>query len=206
MLRAAPKILIKPDIKQLIAGVALKDEKSFNQLFDLYYPKLIQIALTYVPGISAAQEIVSEVFYKILRNPQNLARVSDFNNYIFIAVRNQANSYLRKNRKFLNAESLDANEDYIFPTQNHNPEDSLISDELYELIYDFIQQLPPKRKIIFQLVKEERMKYREVAQLLEISIKTVEIQMSLALNKLRGIISDYQQSLDIKIKRIERHR
>ena len=54
------------------------------------------------------------------------------------------------------------------------------------------------------MVKEDGKKYKEVAQILEISIKTVEIQMSLALKKIRKIVIDYQQSKDVKIKRIGR--
>ena len=138
------------DISQLIRGIAEGDEQAFNKFFDLYYPKLIQIALGFAPGILAAQEIVSDVIYKILKKPKNLLKVYDFDNYIFVAVRNQSRSYLRKNRHFLKVDSLDSTDDFILPIQHRNHEDSLISDELYELVYDFIQQLPPKRKVIFQ--------------------------------------------------------
>lgn len=195
---------MKPEeIKSLLLRISEKDELAFEQLFNAYYPKLIQLALAFVPGIVAAQEVISDLFYKILKNPKKLQNVDDFENYIFISVKNQSFTYLNKNKHRALFDSIDQKEDYILPDRK-NPENSLISDELFFLVNHVVQDLPPKRRIIFLMVKEDGKKYKEVAQILEISIKTVEIQMSLALKKIRKIVIDYQQSKDVKIKRIGR--
>ena len=188
-------------LKLLVKRISAGDEGAFKELFDLYYPKLIQIALAYVPGIVAAQEVVSDVFFKLLKNPQNLRRVIKLDNYLFLCVRNQSFTYLKKNRKRNLTDTVDQKEDYIVADQQ-NPENSLISKELYLLVKKSINKLPPKRKAIFILVKEEGKKYREVAEIMGISVKTVELHMSLALKNVRQVVASYLDSKDIKVRRL----
>ena len=190
-------------IKTLLLRISAGDEEAFKQLFNHYYPKLIQLALAFVPGIVAAQEVVSDLFYKILKNPIILKNVNDFDNYIFLAVKNQSYTYLKKNKNRLIFDSIDQKEDYII-SNFKNPENSLISDELFQLVKKVVQKLPPKRKAVYQLIKEEGKKYKEVADILGISVKTVELQMSLALKVLRKSVREYQESKDIKIRRLGR--
>ena len=188
-------------LKLLIKRISRREESAFKELFDLYYPKLIQIALAYVPGIVAAQEMVSDVFYKLLKNPHNLLKVSNLDNYLFLSVRNQSFTYLKRNRKRNLTDSLDHKEDYIV-VDKRNPESSLISRELHALIRKTINELPPKRKAIFLLVKEEGKKYREVAEIMDISVKTVEVHMSLALKNIRMVVTGYLESKDTKIRKL----
>ncbi len=188
-------------VKDLLVRISHRDEAAFGQLFNFYYPKLIQIALAFVPGIVAAQEVVSDLFYKILKNPKTLQNVDSFDNYIFLAVKNQSLTYLNKNKNRAIFDSLSHEEDYILPDLK-NPENSLLSDELFRLVEKVIQELPPKRKAIYQLVKEEGKKYKEVAEILDISVKTVELQMSLALKLMRKSVKDYQESKDIKVRKL----
>lgn len=188
-------------IKTLLLRISAGDEEAFKQLFNHYYPKLIQLALAFVPGIIAAQEVVSDLFYKILKNPKILKNVNEFDNYIFLAVKNQSYTYIKKNKNRLIFDSIDQKKDYII-SNFKNPENSLISDELFQLVKKVVQKLPPKRKAVYQLVKEEGKKYKEVADILDISVKTVELQMSLALKVLRKSVRGYQESKDIKIRRL----
>lgn len=190
-------------IRSFLERISRGDEEAFGQLLDFYYPKLIQIALAFVPGIVAAQEVVSDLFFKILKNPKTLANADNFDNYIFLAVKNQSYTYLRKNKHRVLLDSIQQKEDYILPDFN-NPEDSLISNELFGLVEKVVQELPPKRKAVFQLVKEEGKKYKEVAEILDISIKTVELHMSLALKVLRKTVKEYQEGKDVKIRKLGR--
>lgn len=193
---------MKPEqVKDLLARISMGDEAAFGQLFNTYYPKLIQLALAFVPGIVAAQEVVSDLFYKILKNPKTLQNAHNFDNYIFLAVKNQSLTYLNKNKNRAIYDSLSHDEDYILPDLK-NPENSLLSDELFRLVEKVTQELPPKRKAIYQLVKEEGKKYKEVAAILDISVKTVEMQMSLALKLMRKSLKEYQESKDIKVRKL----
>jgi RNA polymerase sigma factor (sigma-70 family) len=65
-----------------------------------------------------------------------------------------------------------------------NPENTLISAENIRIIQAIINDLPPRCKLIFRLIKEDGLKYREAADLLNVSVKTIETQMSLALSKI----------------------
>ena len=190
-------------VKILLVRIAQGDKEAFGELFNFYYPKLIQLALAFVPGIVAAQEVVSDLFYKILKNPKTLEHVKEFDNYIFLAVKNQSFTYLKKNRRLAIFDSIHHKEDYILPDLK-NPENSLLSDELFRLVEKVVQELPPKRKAIFHMVKEEGKKYKEVAEILDISVKTIELQMSLALKLLRKSVKEYQESRDIKIRKLGR--
>jgi RNA polymerase sigma-70 factor (family 1) len=193
---------LKPElVKDLLVRISKGDEEAFGQLFSFYYPKLIQVALAFVPGIVAAQEVVSDLFFKIIKNPKTLQNVHNFDNYIFMSVKNQSLTYLSKNKNRAIVDSLSHEEDYILPDLR-NPENSLLSDELFRLVEKVIQELPPKRKAIYQLVKEEGKKYKEVAAILDISVKTVELQMSLALKLMRTSVKEYQESKDIKVRKL----
>jgi RNA polymerase sigma factor (sigma-70 family) len=100
--------------------------------------------------------------------------------YLLTCARNRALEYLRKPSVRLSEDAL-----YDFPLQwEVSPEQLLISTEMVGHINKAIGQLAPKCKLIFLLVKESNLKYKEVAGLLHISIKTVEAQMSIALNKI----------------------
>jgi len=191
--------------RKLIQRISEQDEEAFNELFNYYYPKLIQISLAFVPNINMAQEVVSDVFYKILKNPALLKKIDDFDNYTFLSIKNQSLTYLKKNKNKHLFNSIEHTDDYLLKDIK-NPERSIISDELFQLVNDTVQKLPPKRKVIYQLVKEEGKKYKEVAEIMGISVKTVELQMCNALKELRKTISFYLESKDEKIKPIKKHK
>ncbi len=192
-------------IKKLVQKISSQDEEAFNELFNYYYPRLIQVSLAFVPGISMAQEIVSDVFYKILKNPALLTKVEDFDNYIFLSIRNQSLSYLQKNKNKHLFNSIDHTDDYLLRDVK-NPERSMITNELFRLVDDTVQSLPPKRKVIYKLIKEEGKKYKEVAEIMGVSVKTIELQMSNALKELRKTVRFYLESKDEKIKPIRKYK
>jgi RNA polymerase sigma-70 factor (ECF subfamily) len=178
----------------------LTDKAAFKAFFDQYYPKLIHFALVYLPTYQSAEEVVSDVLYKLLKNPAGLANVQNLNNYLFLAVRNQSFTYLKK-QHHLTAEPAEDRDDFIHPAEV-DPERLMIDRELYDIVQNAVEKLPTRRRAIFMLVKEEGMKYREVAELLEVSVKTIELHMSLALKEIREAVSTYMHSRDIKVKPI----
>lgn len=180
-------------VKELLIRIGQGDEGAFGRLFNFYYPKLIQLALAFVPGIVPAQELISDLFYKIIKNPQTLKNVKDFDNYIFIAIKNQSYTYQKKNKPTATLDSVEGKGDYII-SDLRNPENSLITDELFRIVEQVVFDFPPKRKAVFLLVKEEGKKYNEVAEIMGISVKTVELHMSLALKTLKKSIRGYMNS------------
>jgi RNA polymerase sigma-70 factor (family 1) len=165
------------------------DERAFRRLFDLYYAPLVQYS-TYITGsLSLSEEIVSEVFVNVWKNRLKLTGIKNFKGYIYTSAKYKTIDYIRqsKNLIFFSVEKHDF-EEYIVLD---NPEDKFIEEEMTNRLDAAILKLPGKCRMIYRLVKEEQMKYREVAELLDISPKTVENQMIIAMKKIRAEISSY---------------
>ncbi len=169
--------------------INLNDRKSFEIFFKQYYTRLIKFALLYVPIQEQAEDIVSDVLIKLLKNQKNFFETEKFEGYLFMAVKNQSFSFLRKQKIQYAHRTVDIESDHLL--SENDPETSLEYDELTSLITKTINSLPPRRQIIFKLVKEENHKIKEVALLLDISPKTVENHLSLAVKHLRKTINNY---------------
>ncbi len=169
--------------------INLNDRKSFEIFFKKYYTRLIKFALLYVPIQEQAEDIVSEVLIKLLKKNKNFFEVEKFEGYLFMAVKNQSFSFLRKQKIQYSHKSIDFDKDYLL--NEPDPEKSLEFDELTQLITKTINGLPPRRQMIFKLVKEENQKIKDVAVILDISPKTVENHLSLAVKELRKTIKSY---------------
>ncbi len=160
--------------------------------------------MLFVKSHANAEEVVSDVLIRIFKNRKKLASVNNIEGYIFITVKNQSLKFLSKSNK-LNAmvNSMEEEADFIMPTQQ-NPETALLDKELATVIREAVECLPPKRRMIFQFVKEEGLHYKDVAELMDISIKTVEVHMGLALKDISGALKAYQQgeSTTTRIRKI----
>jgi RNA polymerase sigma-70 factor (family 1) len=165
------------------------DEKAFRQLFELYYAPLVQYS-TYITGsFSLAEEIVSEVFVSLWKNRLKLTEINDFKNYVYTSTKYKTIDYIRqaKNLTFISFDKKEFQECITYET----PEIKYIEEEVRLKLESAILKLPEKCRMIYRLVKEEQMKYRDVADLLDISPKTVENQMIIAIRKIREEISSY---------------
>jgi RNA polymerase sigma-70 factor (family 1) len=170
-------------IDQLCLQIAESDDDSaFGALFKLYYPRLLSFAEAILKSREPAEEAVEDVFLKLWENRKVLPAINNLNYYLLVSVKHRALDYLEKIKKQA-VLSLDEVTFEIGKIEL-NPETSLISAETVRMIRSVINDLPPRCRLIFHLVKEEGLKYRETAELLNISVKTVETQMSLALSKI----------------------
>lgn len=162
--------------------VANDDEVAFEAIFKLFYVKLLQFAATILKSREEAEEVVEDVFMKLWDNRKTLPAIKNLNFYLLVAVKHCALNYLEKNKKHNNIvlEELEVE----FGELSMNPEESLISSEKIKNIQRIIDNLPAKCKLIFRLIKEDGLKYKEAATLLNLSVKTIEAQMSLALSRI----------------------
>ncbi|MBC8153930.1 MAG: RNA polymerase sigma-70 factor [Bacteroidetes bacterium] len=165
----------------------LNDERAFRSLFNLFYPELIRFALFYVNVRESAEEIVQDVFLKIWQIRANLLAIKAFRAYLFTATRNQCLNYLQKTgRPFVVGLNYVSEDDLVSTTEN--PQQELERMDMQQQIDTAINTLPPQCRLIFQLVKEQGLSYKEVATLLTISPRTVEAQIAIALRKLAAIL------------------
>ena len=177
---------IKSTLKQLADK---DDQKAFRVFFHHYYARLIKFALLFVPLQDQAEEIISEVLIKLLKQRKKLFKLENFEGYLFLAVKNQAISFKRKQKIFCDIKSLEFEKDHLL--DNNDPEKSLEYNELSNFIDSVVNSLPPRRQMIFKLVKEEKQKIKEVAALLELAPKTVENHLDMAMKELRSAIVGY---------------
>lgn len=176
------------------------DEKSFEELFQLFYQRLLNFSIQYVDDKETAEEIVSDVFAKLWINRKKTEYIHNPEVYLFIAVKNQSLNHLKR---FSNYKVAFIEETGIHQLINtHSPEKELERKELFFKINQAIDSLPKQCKIIFNLVKEEGLKYKEVAAILNISPRTVETQLVRAMKKLDKILAPYLNSQPPNSKRI----
>jgi RNA polymerase sigma-70 factor (ECF subfamily) len=169
------------------------DERAFEQLFLHFYPRLLSFSLTYLQNRDWAAEVVEDVLIHLWEHRKVLPAVKNLTYYLYVATRNGSLNCLKKNRR--NA-TLDLDEAQADTLQFHrDPENILISEEVLRSIEKAISSLPGKCQLIFRLVKEEGLKYREVAELLSLSVKTVEAQMSIALRKIQEALPQLRRHI-----------
>lgn len=151
------------------------DQKALELLHERYYQPLCNFALTFLKDVDDTEEVVSDVFLAIWLKRDSLSIKSSIKSYLFTAVKNQSINFLnaQKNR-FEEIDLLTKSEG----CSNDHADKHLIYSETLTWIELIIEQLPPQRRTIFRLNRMEGMKYKEIADLMSISIHTVQKQMT----------------------------
>jgi len=170
-------------IKEWQRRIALyEDMKAYGQVYDHLFDGLHRFCFAFVKSSEVAEELVSDVFIKLWQIRNRLNEVSNLKVYLYAIARNLSLNYLQRHYTGP-ALSLDdiAPETMI---ETGNPEEICISADTLDAIRMAIQQLPPQCRIIFQLVKEEGLTYREVADVLHISPLTARNQVAIATRKI----------------------
>jgi RNA polymerase sigma-70 factor (ECF subfamily) len=169
---------IKTDILKL---------SDFENLFKTYFSALTGFSQTFVYDEDAAKEIVQNVYISLWDKREDLDLKQSLKSYLYTSVRNRSLNYLRDHKKF-RSQLLDDDLSQIEATEESDP---LVNEELQEKINQAINLLPAKCKQVFELSRNEGLKYKQIAEQLDISVKTVENQISKALKILREELKDY---------------
>ena len=161
------------------------DPAQFEMAYKQFFSMLVRFAFQYVEDKDTAEDIVQEVFSNIWNQADRIDIRTHIKSYLFGAVRNACLNHL-KHQKVV---ATHAKEN---PGQATLDQGAFLEmDELREKINQALAQLPEKRRQIFELSRFEEKKYHEIAKELNISIKTVETQMSRALKVLRKALGSY---------------
>ena len=181
-------MLAPEEIKLLQQNIcANNSEHAFGKLYMAFMPKMLQFAQSIIKNKELAEEIVSDVFIKIWQYRENLEKIDNLKLYLYISVKNTAINYLARHyrKDVISIDEINIETDAI----QYNPEQLLITSEVVNRINTAIKMLPPRCKLIFKLAKEDGLKYNEIAQLLNISVKTIDNQMAIAVKKIAVAIS-----------------
>lgn len=178
---------IGDNIPELQRRISLyDDEPAYKELFFTFYKTLVRFALTFVEDKESAEEIVSDVMMKVWENRKNLHAINNLRVYLYVSTRNTSLNHLSKRK--LAVVPLE-NMTVDFPTSALNPEQMMITAEMIRRINHAVNSLPPRCKLVFRLVKEDRLPYKEVAQILDISVKTIDNHLAIALKKISEAIN-----------------
>lgn len=179
-----PKLAQIQELQQKIA--LYEDMKAYEELYNLLYPGLQRFTNAFVKNRDTAQDIVSDVFIKLWQIRGRLMEIENLKVYLFTLARNFCYNYLTQQYKKVVLSLDEANPEVLISFED--PEALCISADAVEKIRLAIRQLPPQCRIIFQLVKEEGMKYREVADVLHLSVLTVRNQVAIATKKIVSLL------------------
>lgn len=157
-------------------------------LFRSHFSGLCFFAQKYVKDFEAAKEIVQDSFLSLWEKRETIDMDRPVKSYLTMVIHNKCTNYLRDNRKFdpyiLNIENL-------LDVPEYEGSDSLVENELKAKIDSAILELPDKCREVFTMNRYENLKYQEIADKLQISVKTVETQMSKALQHMRIRLAEY---------------
>jgi RNA polymerase sigma-70 factor (family 1) len=174
-------------IRELQRRIALyDDEAAYREIFLFYYKSLMNFAGSFVVSRELAEEVVSDVFIKLWQNRKSIEEIGNLRVYLYISTKNTSLNYIAKHQKHRTL-SIDDLVVEIGPTAI-DPEQIMITAEMRRRIELAIAELPPRCKIIFKLIREDGLRYKEVAEILNISVKTIDNQLAIALKKISNAI------------------
>ncbi|MDR1632198.1 MAG: sigma-70 family RNA polymerase sigma factor [Dysgonamonadaceae bacterium] len=160
-----------------------KYEKMFRFFVNNNCEKVIRFISLFVPDRLSCEELASDVFMSIWLNREKLPDLNVINNYMLTVARNKALNYLRDEKQ--ETLDLDTCTIDIFRYTETTPESIYISKETVVELNKAINELPHRTKLAFTLVREQKKSYKEAAEILSVSVKTVEKQVAVAVEKLK---------------------
>jgi len=170
-------------IKRLLTAIAQKnDQAAYKELFLLLHGRLKQFAYSILKSGEEAEELVSDVFIRIWQKKEQLTTIEAPLFYFYTTTKNLALNRLNKQKRQANYSP----EDWLVQMNSiyFDPEQLMMTEEMVRQIRKAVNDLPPRCRIIFKLIKEDGLKYKEAAELLHLSVKTVEAQMAIALRRI----------------------
>ena len=169
--------------------------RAFESLFRSSYEPLCRYACQFVDNMDTAEEIVQDLFYILWKERQTLQIFTSVNGYLYRSVKNKSLQYVEKQKVRDTYRQMNAENTMI---ETYTPQEELEYKELEQQIQETLRRLPERRQKIFQMNRMEGKKYNEIAQELQISVKTVEAEISKALRELREKYNSIYDSKKLK--------
>jgi RNA polymerase sigma-70 factor (ECF subfamily) len=182
----------------ILKGLFIGDEETYIFLFREYYVSLCAYSRRYVGRKDVAEEIVSDTFMKIWENRERLEINTSIKAYLFNAVCNNSLNYLRKLKSKNNIveyfkETISENFGFESIAEDID-EQSLIMENMGQKIEEAVSRLPEQQQKVFRLRRFEGKKTKEVAEMMGLSVKTIEMHLSKATLHLRENLKEYLPS------------
>lgn len=172
---------------QCLASLALGDHKAFKLLFLFYFPKVKYFITKLIKSEIEAEDLAQDIFEKIWLVRKDLSAIDSFSSYLYrMAVNSVLNSLKKKKHHKIYLEYLLHNKNNQLTT-----EEAIYAREIELLILLAVSNMPIQRRKIFEMSRFHGLKNIEIANLKNISKRTVEVHISLALKEIRRIIPSF---------------
>lgn len=160
------------------------DIATFRKYYDLYYDQLCHFLNFYTQDITVIEDVLQEVYLKLWENRDEI-EIQYIKTYLFHAAKNRVLNHLRdeQNRHYLLENWFNQQK------QEKQGKECYDIEQFTTLLYKAIDQLPEKCREIFILSRQEKLTYKQIAEKLNISVKTVEAQMGIALKRIRETLA-----------------
>jgi RNA polymerase sigma-70 factor (ECF subfamily) len=180
------------DDKLLFSKVTHGDKHSFDILFQKYYSQLVRFAVGYLHDGPSAEEVVQDVFVRIWENAQRIEIETSVLAYLYSSVRNQALNCIKheKVKKKYEQEQVT-----VVDSDEYDFEEKVNVKFFRQILTSVVGDLQKKCREIFEMAKFEGLTYDEIAEYLQVSVKTVENQMGIALKKIREVMLPYSKQV-----------
>jgi RNA polymerase sigma-70 factor (ECF subfamily) len=172
---------------ELIDRLRNGDRDAFDTIFRRWYPPLVRVAEGMLHDRAAAEEIVQDVMFGLWQHRSRFSTQGSPQGYLFRATRNRALNYLRHQKVRRASEPRLMLESAAAPSA----ETQLEEDQIDAAVRQAVATLPERCREVFELSRMHGLKYAEIAQALDISVKTVETQMGKALRVLRERLAGF---------------
>jgi RNA polymerase sigma-70 factor (ECF subfamily) len=172
----------------LVGALKKGDRTAFEEIFRLYNKKVYSFCYSILHQNEEAENITQDIFVKLWTIKETIDTQKSFSGFLFTIARNMAFYHIRSeiHRQIILREVIKQKKPHPNPTES-----KVLFNELEQSFAEVIDQLPPKRREIFLLSREEGLSYAEISQRLNISVHTVESQMSKALKFIRESLGKY---------------
>lgn len=178
---------------ELFKRIILGEEKAFEEVFNRNFKSMCFYSKLFGLSLEQAKEVVQQTFLRLWEIRSQLEPIGHVENYLYKAIRNNCLYYLRQQKSHSNyidpGSNLSALENLMDGESSHD--ETLLFNELEHRFKSTLEHLPPQMRKIFILNRYDGFTYKEIAGKLNISVKTVETQMSRALAKLRVELKEY---------------
>lgn len=166
-------------------------EEAYRELFDLLYLPVKKFAFCILNSNEEAEEVSEDVMITLWNNRKTLPEINNIRAYAFVIAKNLSLNLLKKKSKNPTCSLDEVDMNFFF--DNSSPEQIIIDNELKNRLENAIQSLPPKCQFVFKLAKEDNLSYKEISEILSISVKTVDAHLVAATQKLAKIFkSEFQ--------------
>ena len=168
--------------EEILNGLKVGNQVAFKKVFDFFYDRLYAFSFKYVKNNYAAEEITANTMLYLWEKRENISNINDIKPYLYKVTRNASLRYIKDSNKVMPLDS----------EYNKLPhlDEEIIEEEVHAALLKAVESLPDKCKRVFELCCIEGLKYKEVAEELNISVNTVKSQRARALALLKDQFKD----------------